>query len=342
MRPHAEHRTFPGSPSSINAAPVPEAGRPRRPGTRGTIGLPRALLYHKYHLFWEEFFRRLGCEVVVSPETNREIMARGVAAAVDESCLSVKIFLGHVDYLKDRVDYLFIPRLVSLHRGERLCVKFLALYDIVKNTFGDVNILSYTVDAHAPFRWAHGGLLRIGWRLTKNPLAVATAYARAARKEARGIRQRVDDQERRIARRATSRPLVLVVSHPYTTFDGFLGKPLIRFLERQGVDLIYADRVESERARALSTELSEDLPWTYHKEFLGAIQQYKNRIDGILFLVTFPCGPDSMVVSICQNTLSGLPLAVMTLDELQGEAGLKTRLESFADILKWKRRAAVP
>ena len=63
---------------------------------------------------------------------------------------------------------------------------------------------------------------------------------------------------------------------------------------------------------------------------------YKDKVDGIIFLVTFPCGPDALVVNLCQNKIKR-PMITIILDELQGEAGLKTRLESFVDIIKYKK-----
>ena len=87
----------------------------------------------------------------------------------------------------------------------------------------------------------------------------------------------------------------------------------------------------------LSERISRDLYWTYNKELLGAIEFYRKKIDGIVFLMVFPCGPDALVVNLCQNKINDLPISVITLDELEGDAGLKTRLESFADILKIKK-----
>ncbi|HBN96479.1 MAG TPA: hypothetical protein DDZ66_09265, partial [Firmicutes bacterium] len=38
------------------------------------IGIPRALYYFHYHALWQDFFRYLGFEVVVSPPTNKQIL----------------------------------------------------------------------------------------------------------------------------------------------------------------------------------------------------------------------------------------------------------------------------
>ncbi|MGN0969955.1 MAG: acyl-CoA dehydratase activase-related protein, partial [Evtepia sp.] len=64
-----------------------------------TIGLPRALLYYRYGPLWRTFFQSLGLKTIVSPPTSRKILDQGTALAQDETCLSAKIFLGHVQEL---------------------------------------------------------------------------------------------------------------------------------------------------------------------------------------------------------------------------------------------------
>ena len=64
-----------------------------------TIGIPKALLYYKYKDLWISFFEYLGCDVVMSPDTSKEILEMGTKKSLDESCLAMKIYMGHVEYL---------------------------------------------------------------------------------------------------------------------------------------------------------------------------------------------------------------------------------------------------
>jgi predicted nucleotide-binding protein (sugar kinase/HSP70/actin superfamily) len=115
------------------------------------IGIPKALLYYKYSHLWEGFFDSLGVEYVQSPDTNRDILSRGMSLAVDESCLSFKTYMGHVDWLTDRCDMIFVPRVSNFGRPGTVCTRFQALYDIVKNTLRDrdIALLHYNYDQSA-------------------------------------------------------------------------------------------------------------------------------------------------------------------------------------------------
>jgi len=300
------------------------------------IGLPRALLYHKYHIFWEEFLKRLGFEVVTSPETNKEILKRGTALAIDESCLSLKLYLGHVEWLLPRTDYIFIPRIVSLRKREALCTKFMGLGDISRNTFHNLKAIEYTVDI-IERRFEVVELVKTFYKFEKNIFKIVSAYYYAKKKEKKIEREKLMAQLVGIKNNASKKPTVLIVSHPYTTYDALLGKPITSYLKSQGIEVIFADIAPMEKSIMLSERISRDLYWTYNKELLGAIEFYRKKIDGIVFLMVFPCGPDALVVNLCQNKINDLPISVITLDELEGDAGLKTRLESFADILKIKK-----
>ena len=102
------------------------------------IGIPRSLFYYKFISFWEKFFAELGAEVVVSEQTNKRILDDGVRACVDEACLPIKIFYGHVINLKNRVDYILVPRFTSISKKEYICPEFGGLPDMIRHTLKDL------------------------------------------------------------------------------------------------------------------------------------------------------------------------------------------------------------
>jgi len=59
--------------------------------------------------------------VKVSDDTNKEILDWGVKHCSNETCLPVKVFHGHAYSLKDKVDYIFIPRYTSVDKNEYTC-----------------------------------------------------------------------------------------------------------------------------------------------------------------------------------------------------------------------------
>lgn len=300
------------------------------------IGIPRALLYHKYGVLWETFFKELGIRIIVSPETNKKIISKGIKYASDESCLSVKIFLGHIEWLKDKCDAIFIPYLFHLYKNEETCVKFMGTADIARNTFPGIKILEYAVGVSL-FKRGWARLLNTGIKLTGNPILAAKAYLKATKSYNHSEEEKFKEQIKRIKNKNNDQPTILLASHPYTIYDNLLGKPLVEFLNKLEINVVYSDAINKKMARKLSANLSKSMYWTFHKELLGAVEFYKQYVDGIIFLVTFPCGPDALAINLCQYKLKDIPNTLVTLDELESKTGLETRFESFIDILKLRK-----
>jgi predicted nucleotide-binding protein (sugar kinase/HSP70/actin superfamily) len=69
---------------------------------------------------------------------------------------------------------------------------------------------------------------------------------------------------------------------------------------------------------------------------LGSIAMHKDKVDGIILLSAFPCGPDSMVNELITRKVKNVPMLNLVLDSQSGTAGIETRLESFVDIIRFK------
>ncbi|MDR1530938.1 MAG: acyl-CoA dehydratase activase-related protein [Clostridiales bacterium] len=303
-----------------------------------TIGLPRALLYYRYSHLWENFFTGLGCDTLTSPETNKAIVAEGARCCASECCLPSKIYMGHVRWLTGKCDYILVPRLEGFGPRDKVCVKFNALYDIVRNTFKDAPLLDYDID-HKRGRGELAGFLRMGAKLGRPFFKTLAAYnsARGARQaEERLAAERQDSLMR--ARPEVTVPKVLIVSHPYNTHDNMLGRPIAEHIRRLGAQPVFADQASSAECARLAGEISPSLYWTFNKELVGAIKLYEKNIDGVVFVTAFPCGQDALVNELVMDKLKhSTPMINIVLDEIWGDAGIQTRIESFMDIIDARR-----
>lgn len=145
------------------------------------LGFPRALMYYEYYPFWAGFFYKLGIELVTSPLTNREIMEIGLKKASDETCLPVKILVGHLTALRD-VDGIFLPRLVSMEENTYLCPKILGLPESVLYAI-PAGLEVYTVDIN----WREGkrevlkNLMSFGVKIGRTKGQIREGFAEAQR-----------------------------------------------------------------------------------------------------------------------------------------------------------------
>lgn len=304
-----------------------------------TVGIPRAMLYYQYGTIWKAFFEALGVKTVLSPPTNREILEEGIRLSVDETCLSAKVFMGHVHALIGKCDYIFIPRYSSFRHDEVFCTRFEGLYDQTRNIFrtSPQRFLSCNIDAKN--HQSEGDAFQaLGVSLGFSAKESRQAYRQALKKQQAEQKAAVRNQEAAAKKDGLK---ILIVGHPYLLSDPYLGKPILDFFRESGTILLRADHTNRDRAKTACMEFSPTCRWIMSKELVGGAMLWKDRADGMILLSAFPCGPDSMTNELMTRKLKDIPVLNLVLDAQSGTAGIETRLESFLDIIRFKKGSPV-
>ncbi len=297
------------------------------------IGIPKALLYYYYNDLWIYFFKYLKLNVVYSNQSNKKILSDGERLAQDEACLSLKLYLGHVKDLINRCDYILVPRLYSVKKNEGVCTNFNALYDLVNNTFDNINILNYNIDLTKNENELLG-FLNLGKELGFSYINSYIAYKFAKEKS---LENRIRREEKQKYNLTTNNTKILVAAHPYNLYDELVGKPIIDYLEDENITIIYSDRINHKIIDSECEKISTDIHWTHSKEVMASINYYKDKVDGIIIISAFPCGPDSLANHLAIREVKNIPVLKLIMEDLNSDIGILTRLESFIDILKQKK-----
>lgn len=321
------------------------------------VGIPRYLAYFMYYPWWKTFFEELGLEVVTSSPTTQKTLDAGVAEAVNDACIPVKLYHGHVMEIKDEVDILFVPRLVSVRRfgTETFCPKFRGLPDLLRAAIdGLPELLDTRVDL------ARGGfeLFRIcremGGMFGANLSSIARAYWRAGRifRRYRGLLYRgfspgeaMESLEKGInvtVERVQSGLSLAVLGYPYTIYDRFTNLDLIKRLRNLGVRVVTAEMIPSRLLLREAKVMPKQMFWHFSNRALHAAFYYLNRrlVDGIVHVTAFACGPDAMLDRLLEYAArerGQVPFLAVSIDEETGAGGIQTRLEAFVDMLKRRR-----
>lgn len=292
------------------------------------IGIPRSLFYYYYGDIWKDYLDYLNIKYIISPLTNKEIMENGEAIANDEMCLSLKNYLGHIDYLKDKCDYILVPRISNFNSNNQMCTNFWATYDIVKNLF-DIKILHYNIDFEKNYS-IKKAFYNIGKNLKKTKLQIYKAYRYTMKNYKR---RKKNNHEIMLNKLNSKKTKILIISHPYNLYDEMIGKDIIKYLNKNDIELLYSDKFDYDITNKLSKKISKDLYFKSSKDNLGSIVLCNDRIDGIIFISSFPCALDSLANEIAFRKLKK-PYLNLVIDSNTSFAGLETRLESFIDVLK--------
>jgi predicted nucleotide-binding protein (sugar kinase/HSP70/actin superfamily) len=315
---------------------------------------------------WRAFFDELGAEVVVSPPTTKAMLAAGSAAVVAETCLPTKVFCGHVIQMASAVDFLFIPSIRSIELQVYNCSKFLGLPDLIRATVPDCPpVIDIELDVNKGAKRVNQEIGLLGRYFTRNPFKIKRAWAAAlqAEQEYRAVMTRgltppeaianlLGEKERgEAAEGPVHQPLcdpedaditVAVIGHPYNIYDRHVNHALVDRLRRLGVRVVAAETAPSGALDAGTARLVGRPYWTFEDEVVGAAGHYLySEVDGVVCVVCFGCGPDSLMLDVIQRAAKArgtVPLVTLTIDEHTGEAGLVTRLEAFTDMVRRRRR----
>ena len=138
---------------------------------------------------------------------------------------------------------------------------------------------------------------------------------------------------------------VALISHGYNIYDERACMKIFDKLEKMGVNVYSALQLTNEQMMEGIASMCVHEYWANSAEMTGAAGHYlkDNKIDGIITLNAFGCGPDSLMVeSITRKAkAAGKPMLSLTIDEHTGEAGFITRLEAFIDMLFHKKRSRI-
>lgn len=297
------------------------------------IGIPRGLFYYQNRFMWKYFFEKINCEIVISRKTNREIINLGLKYSNDEMCLSLKNYIGHVVSLKNKCDYILVPRIDNYGLKNQSCTNFLAAYDIINNLI-DKKIINYNID------YIHGkkekdAYLQIGNGLGKTKRESTLAYEYAKIKSNKEKKKSYIDSINKLNSLKTK---ILLVGHDYNFEDEIVGRPIIEYLKQENCEIIKCYELPEQLTNLLSTQISKNLYWKQNRENIGSIPYCLDKIDGIVLLSSFPCGPDSIVNELVLRRVK-FPILNLIVDDLSSFSGFETRLESFLDIVKNKNKS---
>ena len=277
-----------------------------------------------------------------------------------ELCLPVKVYYGHaLKLIKDHpeLDFLFVPRYVSDVKEGYFCPKFLSLPDVIKILPDVPRILNFEVNVKEfPLT---ASVLELARQLGRGQARALEAYkkakqyfkdyhefVRAGAPVEYALRLvRLDRPFKLPSRKTGGDVRLLLLGHPYNLFDTYVNLDFQKKLRDQGVEVLTIENMP-EYIFKTPVIVNKRLRnyWIHEEEFMQAIRYFltkgRDKIDGVIFLISFACGPDSLIAELIMRDMKvvGLPFLQIIMDEHSGEAGMMTRIESFTDMIKRKKR----
>jgi len=311
-----------------------------------TIGIPRALMvYYQQFPFWRNFFERLGFSIVLSKESDKELVTQSIETITAETCLPVEIMHGHViDLIRKGVDYIFLPFIVNskFQEGDKTfnsnCPWVQSYPFMIKAALkGKVNeskLLTPTLH----FRFFERALIKEMTGYFNEKFGISRKDVKEALFYADNIQtmfeKRLVEYGKKVLNDipANCRP-VIVLGRPYNSCDPHLNLGLIEKLISKNVMPVPIDMLDLAPYKIY--ENYRNMYWPNGQKIIAAVQHVA-KTEGLnaVYMSNFRCGPDSFLWHYVTEELKGKPFLHLEVDEHSADAGMITRIEAFLDSLK--------
>jgi predicted CoA-substrate-specific enzyme activase len=311
-----------------------------------TIGIPRALMvFYQQFPFWKTFFEKLGFTILLSKESDKELVTQSIETITTEICLPVEIMHGHViDLIKKGADYIFLPFIVNsrFREGDKTfncnCPWIQSYPFMVKSALKGKIDESKLLIPTLHFRFFETALIKemTGYfnekfGISKKTIKEAVYFANDIQT---GFEKRLVEYGKEVMSNIPSgcRPVILL-GRPYNSSDPHLNLGLVEKLIAKNVMPIPIDMLDLVTSNIY--ENYRNMYWPNGQKIIAAAQ-YVAKTDRLyaVYISNFRCGPDSFLWHYVTEELKGKPFLHLEIDEHSADAGMVTRIEAFLDSLK--------
>jgi predicted CoA-substrate-specific enzyme activase len=314
-----------------------------------TIGLPRALMnYYQMFPFWRTFFKELGFQLILSKETDHQLVAKSLEILTAETCFPVEVIYGHIkDLFEKDVDYIFLPFVVNVQSKEPnptancncpwIQSHPFMIKSSVKNKKDKEKLLIPTLH----FRYFERVLTKELSDYMREKFGIPKARSKEAIMHAGRVQQDFERDVERVGKEVLENipdnvePMV-ILGRPYNTGDPELNLSLIEKLINHNVLPIPVDFLPLSEM-----SIFDDYPRMYwpngQKIITAARIIMDNKRLHAVYMSNFRCGPDSFLSHYITEEMRGKPYLQLEVDEHSADAGMITRIEAFIDSLKGEK-----
>lgn len=304
-----------------------------------TIGIPAGLHLFEEMLLWRKFFDLLSIRTVTSEEYLSPVKdGKNLSGA--EFCAPIAAMHGHVDYLKNKADYIFLPVYIEetapgkKHKQYCYYTQFISsviatqnelvtrkklLMPVLKSVYGESAV---TVELYRILKTI--GLKKATLKSVQNAYELAKIYFRNTQKawEATylsGIKE-VDDIH------------IVLLGRPYTVLSPAMNGNIPEIIGKMGIRTFFMDMLPNRsKEMPITGKLMDTIQWKFATKILETAEIVAGTVNSYPVLVTsFKCSPDSFVIDYFKEILEAYrkPYLILQLDEHDSSVGYETRIEA--------------
>ncbi|HLN19639.1 MAG TPA: acyl-CoA dehydratase activase [Bacteroidales bacterium] len=310
-----------------------------------TIGIPRALMvFYQQFPFWRTFFEELGFNIIISKESDKDLVVKSIESMTTETCLPVELMHGHViDLLERGAEFIFMPFIVNGKAKQNNptfncnCPWVQTYPFMVKAALRDKFDESKFLMPTLHFRFFERAFIPevteyFGSKFGIDEEIIRNAAIKADARQTEFEKSLVEYGKIAMTEIPSDCIPAVLLGRPYNTSDSHLNLGLMEKLMIQNVVPIPLDMLDLSGANIFDNY--RNMYWPNGQKIIAAAQHVaKTKGLYAVYLSNFRCGPDSFIMHYINEELRGKPFLHLEVDEHSADAGMVTRIEAFLDSL---------
>jgi len=306
---------------------------------RGKVGIPMGLNMYENLPFWHAFLTALDFEVVLSPESNRNIYLKGqYTIPSDTACYPAKLMHGHIEALLDDgittifypcLPYNFDEKLGDNHYNCPVVAYYPELLAANVKRLSSIKYLTPYFGLHRRKDFEKKAAEYFGkeFDVTKSEIKRASDAAYNAYEKYRSDIKAEGDRIIKFARE-NNYTIIVLAGRPYH-IDPEVNHGIDTLLTSFKLCVITEDSISGKLEKQPVKVLNQ---WTYHSRLYSAAKYVTTQPDmQLVQLISFGCGIDAItgdeVRSILEN--SGKLYTQIKIDEIYNLGAVRIRIRSL-------------
>lgn len=309
--------------------------KPARTKSPLKIGIPNALYLAEEMPLWKHFFNTLGIETITG-DNLKNAVKYGKNLAGAEFCAPMNAFFGHVQYLADKCDYIFLPIYLECREPKQDAYRYYCYYTQFAATLAAwtkspqiKNKAIMPVIDHRSFTSKIDLFTILKPILTTGYWEIFNAYEAALS----FYNERRDNLPNIYERELNGNDInIALLGRPYSILQNTMNKGIPDIFANLNIKTFYQDMLPYHRQDTAEIDpLLMRLHWNYAAKILQAAL-YAARTPGIypVYITSFKCSPDSFTIEYFKRIMDkyGKPYLILELDEHDSNVGYETRIEA--------------
>ena len=337
IRKEVQRSTFPGSSAAKDK------------DKQITIGLPNALHMVQDLDLWQFFFKELGLQVVTSRKCSDPVK-QGKQIAGAEFCAPMLALHGHVQFLEDKCDYIFLPFYFEDKANEKGVRRHHCYYtqfapSVLSRLTQPGKILTpivkYLYTSFYTKKQLYDTFETIGANLSFFEISSAWDRALALQKS----------KENAMAglwavQKSAEKANVLLLGRPYTVLSSAMNNNIPGIFSNLGIKTFFNDMLDLEGVDYSPIDpMLKQIHWKHAAQNLKAafVAAATPNLYPV-YISSFRCAPDAFAVDYFKEIMASAnkPYLVLELDEHDSSVGYETRIEAAVRAFDNHRRQDQP